>query len=153
MRYRCTKCGSKCTLSLPKHVKPTTCPVENSREVHWEIASEATDNPRSSRIKQAMMRDGKGISLIRIDPTDRSNDKVYRSITEAAEENGISKGSISRSTKSKGRLKAGAYYWQFTALDAAGVAIKIAALNGVEEYRKALKQYAPERYLEIFGDE
>lgn len=153
MRYRCTKCGSKCTLSLPKHVKPTTCPVDGGREAHWEIASEAVDNPRSSKIKQAMMRDGRGISLIRVDPNDRSNDKVYRSISDAAEDNGISKGSISRSLKSRGRLKAGAYYWQFTTLDEAGIAIKVAALSGVEEYREALKQYAPERYIEIFGEE
>lgn len=153
MRYRCTKCGSKCTLSLPKHIIPKTCPVNSEHEASWVIASEAVDNPRSSRIKQAMMRDARGISVTRIDPDDKSNNRFYRSITDAAEDNGISKGSISRSIKSKGKLKGGAYYWQSASLSEVDLSIRMAALNGVEEYRQALRQYAPERYQEIFGEE
>lgn len=152
MRYRCTKCGNKCTVSMLKSTRPERCLIDD-RDAHWELASEAVDNPHSSKIKQARIRDGRGQVIERVNPMDRSDVQRYMSISDAGEDTGISKGSISRAVKSHGKLAAGGFYWRPGVPDENQLKIKVAALTGVEEYREALKQYAPERYIEIFGEE
>lgn len=153
MRYRCTKCGSKCTVSVLKNVTPTRCPIAD-RDAEWvKERDAASTNPRMTIIRKAMIRDAKGEYVQCIDPSQRHNDRVYASISEASEETGVQKGSISRSVKSQGRLKGGEYYWKSAPMSMEQVKIKVAAQEGIEAYREALKEYAPERYVEIFGEE
>ena len=100
-----------------------------------------------------MITDAKGFYIRAIDPVNRDVDLVYRSINDAANDLQVPKGSISRAVKSDGRLRAGAYYWRRELLNAEQMEIKRAAQTSIEAYRDALKKYAPERYLDLFGGE
>lgn len=153
MRYRCTKCGNKCTVSVSKGNIPARC-ILDDREAHWMLEKDLPAcNERMSIIRKNMISDAKGFFIRAIDPMNRDVVLVYRSINEASQDLGIPKGSISRAVKSDGRYRAGAYFWKRELLTLGQMEIKMAAQTSVEAYRQALKQYDPERYVEVFGGE
>lgn len=154
MRYRCTKCGDRCTVSLRKGNVPTACVIDCTRQATWVPEKDApVFDERSSTLRKYMIADAKGFFIRAIDTKNGTEDKVFRSINEASEELGIAKGSISRAVKSQGRRMAGDYCWKRELLTYEQAEIKKAAQTGVEAYRQALKQYDPDRYIEIFGEE
>lgn len=152
MRYRCTECGNKCTISVFKGVMPMRCPVDD-RSAEWKTEDESpvTDH-RMKLIKRAMRQDAQGFYIRRIDPQDPwGGDKIYRCISDAARDTLISKGSISRAVKSRAKSRAGDYFWDIAPMTHGQSRIKNAAQDGVEAYREALKDYDPARYTEVFG--
>lgn len=153
MRYRCTECGNKCTVSVLKGTKPMRCLVDD-RDAVWRTEDDAPmKDRRMAIIRRAMQQDAKGIFIKRIDPADPwGGDKIYRCISDAARDTLVSKGSISRAVKSGGKSKAGDYCWDIAPITYGQSRIKNAAQDGVEAYREALKEYDPARYIEVFGE-
>ena len=150
MRFRCTECGIKCTVSLSKGIHPTTC-VIGKYGACWKTESEApVSNPKTNRIRNAMNKYGHGYPVKRIDPFDRNNDKVYDCLMDASNDTLINRGSISRAVSSKGRLRAGGYYWQPVPMTMEQARLKAAAQTSVEEFREALREFDPDAYREVF---
>lgn len=152
MRYRCTQCGDKCTVSVKKGNIPVACVLDPERRATWLPEKDAPPcDDRSSIVRKCMIADAKGFFIRAIDPMNADMPLVYRSINEAAQDLCIPKGSISRAVKSDGRCRAGAYYWRRELLTREQSEIKKAAQTSVDAYRQALKRYDPERYVHVFG--
>lgn len=154
MRYRCVECGAKCTVSVPKGSIPTRCIIDD-RDCCWMSTEELpTKSYREAHIRRCMIADAKGQYIERINPADPWNDIViYRSIADASRDTGIHKGSIARAVRTNGYAKAGQYHWKRAKMTQGQTAIKVGAINGIEEYRQALKEHDPERYEYVFGGE
>lgn len=153
MRYRCTNCGSKCTVSVRKGNVPIHCPVNSENTAIWMDEKNAPScKDAVARVKNCMTSDARGFFIRAIDPMNRGCDIVFRSINEAADTLNISKGSISRAVKSDGSRRAGAYYWKREFPTAGQLAIRKAAQTSVDAYRQALKEHDPERFKHVFGE-
>lgn len=153
MRYRCTNCGNKCTISVQRENVPLFCPRDKDRTAVWAPESEALVRDEwHAHIRRCMNEDAKGRQIERINPHNQMDFVVYMSIGEAARKTGINKGAISRAAKSDGHLKAGDYYWKYAEISLPQAKIITAARENLEAYREALKENNPYRYQYVFGE-
>lgn len=152
MRYRCTNCGNKCTVSVQKNNKPNYCIMDAERTAIWLKEGDApVRDERTLYIRKCMNEDARGKPVYCIHPFDRSKDMIYMTIAEAAKATGANSGAISRAAKSDGKLKGGAYYWKYVPMTESQSKIMSAATISVEAYREALKKYNADRYVQVFG--
>ena len=154
MRFRCIECGDKCTVSVKKGNIPKVCVLDPARACHWLPEDKAPTRPaRDAHIARCRKQDAIGMYIKRIDPRDPwGGDKIYRCISDAARDTGIAKGGISRAVRSRGRQRAGEYYWDYTQMTMDQCRIKEAAQVSLEEYRQALLKYDMDRYFEVFEE-
>ena len=155
MKYICNQCGNKCSVSLRVGHTPKVCVLSADRECSWKPYKESPQRSfRDTHITRCRKQDSTGIYVKRIDPSDPwAQDVVYRSISDAARFSGLSKGTVARAVKSRGKLRAGEFYWDYATMTEEQCRIKDAAQISLDAYRDALFKYDKERYTYVFGED